>query len=154
MDLTDTSTTSAGPPPRDYQGTRWVMGRVPAGSDLAAYLDALVRERNIRMGVLGVIGVVRQARLGFFDTEARRYIVTEVDGHREIAAASGDVSLRDGLPAVHVHLVLSDAEGRTAGGHLLEGTVVHYAEFWLQVLDGPAFERGLDPETGVMGWVR
>jgi len=130
------------------------MGRIPKGADLGSYLDKFVRERDIRSGVLGVIGVVSSARLGFFDSDAGDYVVTPVDGHREIAASTGNVSLRDGKPAVHVHLVLSDREGRAVGGHLMEGTLVHYAEFWIAALDGQAFERGHDPETNVMGWVR
>jgi len=142
------------PLPREFKVKRWFMGRVPKGADLASYLDEFVRDRDIRSGALGVIGVVSAARLGFFDIQAGDYVVTRVDGHREIASSVGNVSLRDGQPAVHVHLVVSDREGRTTGGHLMEGTVVHYAEFWIAVVDGPAFERGHDPETNVTGWVR
>ncbi len=130
------------------------MGKIPKGADLAAFLDEFVRERNIRSGVLGVIGVVAKARVGFFDTEAAKYVVTDLPSHREIASCLGNVSLRDGRPGVHAHVVFSDEKGQTTGGHLLDGTIVHYAEFWVASLDGQAFERGLDPATNVTGWVK
>ena len=131
------------------------MGRIPRGADLVPWLDSFVQEQGIASGVVGAVGVVERARLGFFDTVAGRYIVTEVDGHREIAALAGDVSLRpDGRPGVHCHAVLSDPAGETRGGHVLEGTPVFYAEFWVLDLEGQAFARERDPETGVTGWVR
>jgi len=140
---------------REFRGGAWFAGRVPKGADLATYIDDFVRGKGIRSGVLGVIGVVQKARLGFLDADTGKYIITEIDSHREIASCSGNVSLRvDGRPGIHAHIVVSDAEGRTAGGHLLDGTVVHYAEFWVATLDGQPFERGLDPATNVTGWVR
>lgn len=143
-----------GPPPREFRVGVWHLGRIPKGADLLGFLDAFVWEEGIRAGVVGVIGVVAGARVGFFDVEAGHYVITEVAGHREIAACSGNVSLRDGRPAVHAHVVLSDEKGRATGGHLLEGTEVHYAEFWVAAFEGQAFERGPDPETKVTGWVR
>jgi len=140
---------------REFRGGVWFAGRVPKGADLSVYLDEFVRTKGIRSGVLGVIGVVQKARLGFLDTVTGKYVVTTLDSHREIASCLGNVSLRaDGKPAIHAHIVLADAEGRTAGGHLLEGTTVHYAEFWVATLDGQPFERALDPETNVTGWMR
>lgn len=144
----------AGPPPREFAPGPCYMGRIPKGADLVTYLDRLVREHSIGSGFLGLIGVVQRARLGFLDTETGRYVITEIDGHREVASCVGDVSLRDGSPAIHAHAVLSDQEGRATGGHLLEGTVAHYIEFWISSLVGTPFERGLDPETNVTGWVR
>jgi len=130
------------------------MGRVPRGRDLSAFLNDFVQENEIQAGTVGVIGVVARVRLGFFDVEAGDYVVTEVPEHREIASCLGNVSLREGRPTVHAHIVVSDREGRAAGGHLLDGTVVHYAEFWIQALEGRPFERGPDPDTNVTGWVR
>jgi hypothetical protein len=130
------------------------MGRVPRGRDLSAFLNDFVQENEIQAGTVGVIGVVARARLGFFEVEAGDYVVTEVPEHREIASCLGNVSLREGRPTVHAHIVVSDREGHAAGGHLLDGTVVHYAEFWIQALEGRPFERGPDPDTNVTGWVR
>jgi len=130
------------------------MGRIPEGADIITYLDRFVREKAIGSGFLGLIGVVEKARLGFLDAGTGRYVITEIGEHREVASCVGDVSLRDGNPAIHAHAVLSDREGRTAGGHVLDGTVAHYVEFWISSLVGTPFERGLDPETNVTGWVR
>lgn len=143
-----------GPFPRDFRGGIYYMGKVPKGSDLGPFLDDFIRGKSIQSGTVGAIGVVERARLGFFDTKAGSYVVTELSEHLEIASFLGNVSLREDRPSVHAHLVVSDREGRARGGHLLEGTIVHYAEFWIQALEGRPFCRGHDPETNVTGWVR
>ncbi len=140
---------------REFRGGAWFLGKVPQGADLAAFLDEFVRAKGIRSGVIGVIGVVTKAKLGYLDASNGKYIVTDVASHREIASCQGDVSIKvDGKPGVHAHIVLSDPQGHTLGGHLLDGTTVHYAEFWVATFDGLPFERGFDASTNVTGWVR
>ncbi len=148
------SGTGGGLEPRQYRLGQTYLGKVPKGADLAAYLDGFLADKGIRAGAVGVIGILERARLGFYDTGAGKYVVTEVPNHCEIASCLGNISLRDGRAGVHAHIVVSDAEGRTLGGHLLEGCAVHYAEFWILAFEGQPFERGLDPVTNVMGWVR
>jgi predicted DNA-binding protein with PD1-like motif len=129
------------------------MGTVPRGADLVGFLDQFVRAKGIRSGVIGAIGVVEKARLGFLDLQSGSYVVTEVSSHREIAGCVGNVSIRaDGLPGIHAHIVVSDPDGTTTGGHLLDGTTVHYVEFWITPLEGEPFKRTFDPGTKVTGW--
>lgn len=132
------------------------MGRIPKGSDLAGYLNEFVLAKDIRSGILGVIGVVERVKLGFLDVGSGSYVITEIDSHREITSCGGNVSLGvDGRPAIHAHLTVSGPDGATAGGHLLDGTRVHYAEFWIAALEGRPFERAPDPKVGLAaGWVR
>lgn len=152
--MSDAKTQTDVPLAREFRTQGCYLGRVPKGADLVGYLEEFVREKGVRAGVLGAVGVVQRARLAFFDAETRRYVVTEISGHREIASSSGNVSLRDGRPVVHLHAVLSDDGGRTSGGHVLDGTQAFYVEFWVLALEGQPFERGPDPATGVTGWVK
>lgn len=141
--------------PREFRGMVYHMGNAPKGADLPGYLDQFVRAKNIRSGVLGVIGVVEKVRLGFLNVETGNYVITEIGDHREIASCIGNVSIRaDGQPGIHAHIVVSDPDGKTTGGHLLDGTTVHYVEFWIAALEGEPFQRAFDPETKVTGWTR
>jgi uncharacterized protein len=59
--------------------------------------------------------------------------------------------LKAGRPFVHAHAVLSDKNGRTMAGHLIEATVFA-AEIHLIELKGMNLERELDEETGLFLW--
>jgi predicted DNA-binding protein with PD1-like motif len=49
----------------------------------------------------------------------------------------------------HYHIAISDEQGRTFGGHLMEGSQVYTtAEVILVSLDAYRFLRTFDPQTG------
>ena len=65
-------------------------------------------------------------------------------GPFEIVSAEGTVS-SDG---VHIHISISDAEGRVFGGHLGEGCIINTtAEIGILKSD-KTLKRIFDPETG------
>ncbi len=115
--------------------------RLRPGQDLLEGLVAEARLRDLRAGcVLSAVGSVRHLRLRFAD----RPEPTDLEGSFEIVSLSGTVT-REGA---HVHLAVSDAEGRTLGGHLVPGNPVHTtAEIVLGELPGVAFSREPDPTT-------
>lgn len=48
----------------------------------------------------------------------------------------------------HVHISLSDAEGNTIGGHLIDGTVFTTCEIVMGTADNVKFTRTMDGSTG------
>jgi len=50
--------------------------------------------------------------------------------------------------AKHLHVSVSDASGKSFGGHLLEGKVFSTLEIVLGTIAGVVFEREVDPKTG------
>ncbi|MEW6546522.1 MAG: DUF296 domain-containing protein [Bacillota bacterium] len=137
---------------REFGTGRCLMGRLSPGDDLLGTLEALVRERSITSGQVQFIGALQKGALGYYDQTVRQYRVITLDRHLEIAAGMGNVSLRDGQPMVHAHLVLSDEEGHCWGGHLVPGNVVFACEFALLVLEGEPWSRYPDDYTGLALW--
>jgi predicted DNA-binding protein with PD1-like motif len=136
-----------------YPEARTVLARLSHGEDLLAELERLVAAEDARAGALQVIGAVQGLALGFYDQRARRYETLRFDGAWEIVAGQGNVSLADGRPFVHLHLVAAGPDGRTVGGHLVPGCRVFAAEATLTVLAGaPGPEREPDPVTGLRLW--
>ncbi|HLA82211.1 MAG TPA: DUF296 domain-containing protein, partial [Thermoleophilia bacterium] len=70
----------------------------------------------------------------------------------EVISMVGNVSLLNGEPIVHAHMVLSDEEGRCFGGHLAANTVVFNMEILMTTLSGPPVTRKLDSDTGLTLW--
>src|SRR5262245_37605096 len=103
---------------------------------MLAGLTAAVAELGIEAGTIQVIGALQEAVVGYFDptTEVYRNNTT---GHVEIASGLGNVSIRDGQPFIHLHLVVSGPDGAAVGGHAQEGCVAFVVEAYVRALGGP-----------------
>src|SRR5947207_10529973 len=105
----------------NYFFKRTVFGQLPFGSDLYDGLTQIVQKENIRLGRVQAIGATTHAVVAFYDQNTKTYNPLEFPGGMEILSLSGNVSIRDGKPFVHVHVLLGDAKGNVFGGHLLPG---------------------------------
>jgi predicted DNA-binding protein with PD1-like motif len=105
------------------------------GEDLLEALNRAVADLGIRAGTVQVIGGLEAATLGYFDPGAAAYRTTTT-GHVEIAAGLGNVSIRDGEPFMHLHLVVSGPDGTALGGHAMDGCRAYVVEAYLRALGG------------------
>jgi uncharacterized protein len=137
---------------KEVKKTSIFMGKLRNGADLLDELTEICRPRNIRLGRIEAIGAVRKACIGFYDQEKREYEYITIDQPMEITNLTGNISIKDGSPFVHAHITLADSSGRAFGGHLARGTIVFACECSIEVLEGPAFERGFDEDTGLSLW--
>lgn len=121
------------------------------GEDLLGGLDRAVKELGLKAGTLQVIGALEEARLGYFDQEAKEY--REIGtGHVEIASGLGNVSLRDGEPFIHLHLVVSGPDGAAQGGHAMQGCRAFVVEAYFRAMAGPPPVREESPAHGLKIW--
>ncbi|MBG0776558.1 MAG: DNA-binding protein [Desulfovibrionaceae bacterium] len=128
------------------------MGRLPKGADLVEALNALCAERKITRGTVQCIGALTRARLAFYRQDRFTYAEREVAEPMEIVSGQGNVSIRDGMPFVHLHLVLSDETFRCMGGHALPGCEIFACETVITPLAGPALVRTFDAPTRLPLW--
>lgn len=132
---------------------RKIMGRLAKGDDLLGALTNICQELGITLGEVKAIGAVSRARIGYYHQNARQYEWLDLDRHMEVLALEGNISLKDGQPFVHAHVILADGDGRACGGHLAEGTVVFALEFVIQELKSDRLlNRQMDGETGLFLW--
>lgn len=132
---------------------RAFMGRLNAGDDLLSALNEFCKAKNIRLGVFNLIGAVRNAKLGYYDQEKKKYTgCVELDKKLEITSCTGNVSIKDNEIFVHAHITLADMDGKAFGGHLMPGTEVFAAEYFIQELTGAELIRGKDEMTGLPLW--
>ena len=105
------------------------------------------------MGRVEAIGAVSRARLGFYNQETREYQFFSIEQPLEILKLAGNISIKDGEPMVHAHVVLGDKDGKSFGGHLAPGTTVFACECMIGVFEGTVLERKSDGETGLPLWL-
>jgi len=139
----------------DAHVSRVIIRRLEPGRDLLDELSRVVRENDIRLGLLSGIGALKRAAVGMFEQERRQYRTTTFDEEMELCALAGNVSLKDGAPFCHVHLTLADREGRAFGGHAMPGCIIFVAEVAILALEGPPLARVPHDEAGGLAvWAR
>jgi len=92
--------------------------RLTPGQDLFDAIESFVRQKQIEAGcVLSAVGSLTQAVLRLANDE----IYSEFEGYFEIVSITGTVSTHGS----HVHISISDGEGKTTGGHLVSGCKIY-----------------------------
>ena len=129
-----------------------IMARLTHGADLVDEIVAVAREHHIDLAQCWAIGAVKRARLAYYDQDGRAYWEFALDRHLEIVSVIGNVSRRDGLPAVHAHAAFADEEGRMYGGHVAAGCEIFACELLLVEFSGDLLEREHDEVTGLPLW--
>ncbi len=137
---------------KTIQSKQIIMGKLSHGSDLLGELTDICHKEKIVLGTVTAIGAVQKACIGYYDQARYQYRFSEIDKHLEIASLSGNISLRDGKPMVHAHVILSDDQCVCFAGHLAAGTIVFACEFTITACEGPAFLREHDDPTGLPLW--
>ena len=121
------------------------------GEDLLEGLNEAVRELGVEAGTVQVIGGLEEATVGYFDPKSGEYRKIPT-GHVEISSGLGNVSIRDGKPFIHLHLVLSGPDGTTVGGHAMEGCRAFVVEAYFRSLGGRAPVRQEVPGMTLKVW--
>lgn len=114
--------------------------RLHRGDDLAKSIADLCKDYNTCV-ILSGVGCVYEARFRLADGENIFYKKEDY----EIVSLMGTVSC--GNP--HIHISLSDNQGNTIGGHLLEGCLINTTcELVIGVLEEYESSRPFDSDTG------
>ena len=118
--------------------------RLKPSQDLRQSLKDFVQTQNIGAGfILTAIGSLKQAAVRFAD----RQELTILHDKFEILSLNGTVA----NTGVHLHITISDRNGKTIGGHLVDGCIIYTtAEIVIGVSEEFRFLRVTDPETGYL----
>lgn len=116
--------------------------RLTPGQDLKKELARVVQAEGLKAAVvISSVGSLSVAGLRLANGKTH----TTLQGPFEIVSLTGTLG-QDGL---HLHISLSDCEGKTWGGHLVDGSLIHTtAEIVLLEQPSLEFVRAEDEGTG------
>ena len=118
------------------------------GDEIVNSLKTLAASERIGLASLSGIGAVRNAVLGYLDLTQKQYLKREFGPESmELLSLLGNLTVLDGEPVVHCHVVLADREMKTFGGHLFEATTSVTVEMFVRVFEGEV-PRQFDPASG------
>lgn len=103
---------SAPPESRSY------VVRLKPGQELKAELTQLARANGLQAAsIVSAVGSLTDVALRL----ANRSETTRYAGHFEVVSLSGYLAAEE----FHVHMAVSDGDGRTIGGHVMDGNRVY-----------------------------
>ena len=116
--------------------------RLSPGQDLFDSIQAFVMEQHVEAGcILSGVGSLSQAAIRL----ANREYTSEYEGPFEIVSITGTVSAHGS----HLHISISDGDGRTIGGHFESGCKIYTtAEIVIAVFRDLIYKREFAADSG------
>ncbi|MBI4402720.1 MAG: DNA-binding protein [Deltaproteobacteria bacterium] len=118
------------------------------GEKLIQRLKEFAKTMSIRSGIVSGIGVVRNARLGYYHLDRKKYAEKEIVEERELVSLSGNISWLGEEPIVHCHVTLGGPDFQAICGHLFEAEIGITGELCLLNFSS-RLERAWDESTGL-----
>ena len=122
--------------------------RIDRGEEVLISLKNFILKEKIKLASITGIGAADEVTVGLYDVASKKYYSTSFHKDLEITALTGNITAKDGEPYIHLHVSLSDIEGKAYGGHLNKAVIGGTCELFIHTLDGTA-ERMFDNETGL-----
>jgi uncharacterized protein len=125
--------------------------RLDRGEEVIEAMTSFAARRKIGCGFLQGIGAVEKAEIGYFDLARKNYRRRALSPVAEVVGLSGNISLLNGQPFIHAHIILAGPDQKVLGGHLFAATVAITLELYVRVIRG-RLVRKHDPKTGFNYW--
>jgi len=121
------------------------------GDEVVASLTQYCHDHGVRNARISGIGALREIELGIYQPETKSYHRKVFSETHELLACQGNVTLKDGEPFPHIHIIIGDHDFNALGGHLFQAEVAVVGEFILEELASQV-HREMDPKVGFPTW--
>jgi len=111
--------------------TRTFKVTFSTGDELLSGLTEFAETNHVTSAYITGLGGLVTATLGWGDPPRGAFKKIAVDQKCELVSLTGNISLRDGKPYVHIHAVVAYSDGSTKGGHLIDAHVNPIAEIFI-----------------------
>jgi hypothetical protein len=112
-------------------------------------LTAFCTEMRITAGTVSGIGAISSATFRFLDPVTKQYVDKTFDEQMEITNLTGNLSVKEGKPYLHLHATAGRRDYTCVGGHLLDARVNGACELVVDDFGMNEFGRRFDEETGL-----
>jgi predicted DNA-binding protein with PD1-like motif len=132
----------------DHGGLRTFALVLSTGDEAVKAISTFAVERQLRATQFTAIGAFSTVVVAYFDWQTKSYNRIPIADQVEVLSLVGDITLEDGAPKVHAHVVVGKADATAHGGHLIEGVVRPTLE--IVMTETPThLQRRFDPPSGL-----
>jgi len=119
--------------------------------DKTSIVDALtdfVIQKEIMAGEISGLGAVNEATLRYFNPATKQYVDKVFNEQMEISNLTGNISVSEGKPLLHLHITLGRSDYTAIAGHLMDANVRGACELFVRPLNCIA-KKNFNPEVGL-----
>ena len=128
-------------------GNKYIIS-VNTGEEIVKALNLFCEERKIKSGNITGLGAINEVTLRFFNPETKKYIDKTFQEQMEISNLTGNISIMNGKPYLHVHITVGSADYSSRAGHLLSAVLNGAGEFVVEKFEED-IERTYNPTLGL-----
>jgi predicted DNA-binding protein with PD1-like motif len=121
------------------------------GDEIIESITNVLKIEKIYSGMINGIGAISQVELGFYNIESKEYKKESFNYDYELTSLMGNITLKDEVPFVHIHINMSDDNFKVSGGHLFSAVTAATAEVII-LLNEQTIKRELDKNVGLYLW--
>lgn len=125
-----------------------IMVRIEKGEEILDKLRELCIKENIRAGAISGIGASNDITIGLFKPDDKEYYSKNLKEDFEITNITGNISVMNNEPYLHVHGTFSNDKAECFGGHLNKAIISVTCEVVVTVFDGE-IDRKFSDEIGI-----
>lgn len=108
----------------DSKIKRVIIVKVEPDEDLIDSIIKMIKNYNVKSGLINCIGALKKFTLGYFDFHSKEYLTREFNIFVELVSCMGNISYKDGEPIVHLHASIGTKDYTILGGHLFQPSIV------------------------------
>ncbi len=128
----------------------WVI-RLDKGEMLVKTLHHFFEEQKITGGYVWGIGSITDVELGYYDIQKKEYLRKHFTEVYELLSLQGNITVVEGKPFLHAHVLLSGIDYGAVGGHLFEAQVRATVEAFIHPWH-VSIGRKFNEEVGLNLW--
>ena len=103
---------------------RVIVARVMPDEDLIDAIKVLVKNYDIKGGLINIIGAFKKFTIGYFDLNTKEYNFKTFEENVELISCMGNISYKDGEPIIHIHISVGKGDYNLIGGHLSQPSII------------------------------
>ena len=128
---------------------RVIVARLYPGEDVLDSITKLVKEHQIKAGLINLIGALNKITIGYYDIDSKQYNLKTLNEDVELISCMGNVSYKDEEPLIHLHIALGRGDYSIIGGHLSQPSIISVtAEVYIYEI-AQKLKRSVDPDTNL-----
>lgn len=125
-----------------YRNDNFAFMRLEPGEGLVESLIAFAKSENVDFATItSGVGMIDGLHMGFFCVNNNDYDTYRIAGVYDLSSISGNITLFEGEPRPHVHIVANKPNYETVSGHLMEAKAHITMEVGLSLVTGTGFRR-------------
>lgn len=118
------------------------------GDEVLSGVLEFARFYNVGSAQLSAIGALSNAVLGWYDPAMGAYKVNSIPVQSEMTSLTGNLTMFNGQPTVHIHVNVALDSGLVMGGHALELYVMPTVEMYVRI-EPETLTKQVNPYTHI-----